>query len=154
MGEAASLRLRRAARLFVLDTQGRLLMFRYDVSDRPPFWITPGGECDPGESFEDAARRELREETGIIADPGKQVLRMQPQFKTVEGEPVQGDERFYIVHVDDPQIDTSGHTELEQQVMKQHRWFTMAEMEDWHEAIYPADAAALVSGLLAEGTGA
>ncbi|WP_379547529.1 NUDIX hydrolase [Qipengyuania sp. DSG2-2] len=154
MADSAPLRLRRAARLFVLDTQGRMLMFRYDVSDRPPFWITPGGECDPGESFEDAARRELREETGIIADPGEQVLRMQPQFKTVEGEPVQGDERFYIVHVDDPQIDTSGHTELEQQVMKQHRWFTMAEMEDWHEAIYPADAAALVSGLLTEGTGA
>ncbi|TAD83205.1 MAG: NUDIX domain-containing protein [Sphingomonadales bacterium] len=139
-----ALRLRRAARLIVLDPEGRALMFRYDVPGRDPFWVMAGGECDPGESFEDAARRELLEETGIIADPGEQVARMTPEFITVEGEPVQADERFFLVRVAEARIDTSRHTVLEQQLMTQHRWFTLAELEDWPEAVFPVELAAMI----------
>ncbi|UIP06326.1 NUDIX domain-containing protein [Erythrobacter sp. SDW2] len=145
MSEAAvAKRIRRAARLIVLDPLGRVLLFRYDVPGRPPFWVTVGGECDPGESFEDAARRELREETGFEAEPGPQICRMTPEFVTVEGEPVQADERFFRVHVRHTDVDISGHTELEQRLMKEHRWFTRAELSGWHEYIYPRDLAELI----------
>ncbi len=133
------LRLRRAARIIVLDPQGRVLMFRYDVPGRAPFWVTAGGECEEGETFDDAARRELLEETGIIADPGHQIARLTPEFITVEGEPVQADERFYLVRVAEARIDTSRHTALEQRLMTQHRWFTRAELADWPEAVFPAN---------------
>lgn len=139
-----ALRLRRAARLIVLDPQGRALMFRYDVPGRPPFWVTAGGECEPDESFEDAARRELLEETGIIADPGAQIARMTPEFITVEGEPVQADERFFLVRVDEARIDTSRHTALEQELMTQHRWFTLDELESWDEAVFPVNLADMI----------
>jgi len=137
-------RVRRSARLIVLDPQGRVLMFRFDVEGRPPFWVTAGGECEADESFEDAARRELLEETGIAADPGEQIARTTPEFVTVEGEPVQADERYFIVHVSDNQIDTSRHTELEQKVMTQHRWFRLGELSGWHEAVFPDNLDAII----------
>ncbi|MCX9148223.1 NUDIX hydrolase [Erythrobacter sp. WG] len=144
-----ALRLRRAARIIVLDAETRALMFRFDVPDRPPFWVTAGGECDPGESFEDAARRELFEETGIAAAPGPQIARMTPEFVTVEGEPVQADERFFLVRVAEARVDTAGHTELEQRVMTQHRWFTLDELESWPEAVFPEALAAMIRSHIA-----
>lgn len=140
-----NLRLRRAARLIVLDPEGRALMFRYDVPGRDPFWVTAGGECEPGESFRKAARRELFEETGIIvADLGREVARMMPEFVTVEGELVQAYERFFLVRVADTQVSTAGHTALEQQLMTQHRWFTLEELENWHEALFPVELADMI----------
>ena len=128
----------------MLDPQERALMFRYDVPGRPPFWVTAGGEADPGETFEDAARRELAEETGITADPGPQIAQMTPEFITVEGEPVQADERFFVVRVKAARIDTSRHTALEKALMTQHRWFTLDELESWPEAVYPVNLAEMI----------
>ena len=145
-----ALRLRRAARLIVLDPEGRALMFRYDVPGRPPFWVTAGGECEPGESFRNAARRELFEETGIIiADLGREIARMTPEFITVEGELVQAYERFFLVRVAEARVDTSRHTVLEQQLMTQHRWFTLDELENWHEALFPVELAAMIRSQIA-----
>lgn len=31
-------------------------------------WSLPKGKCDPGEAYEDCARREVEEETGIVAE--------------------------------------------------------------------------------------
>ncbi len=145
MHEPAKKRIRRAARIIVLSPANRTLMFRFDVADRPPFWVTAGGECEAGESFNEAARRELLEETGIVADPGPQIAQFEPEFITVEGEPVRADERYFIVRADSDLIDTSRHTDLERKVMTQHRWFTMDELESWHEAIYPENIAALIT---------
>lgn len=145
-----ALRLRQAARLIVVDAARRTLLFRFDVPGRAPFWCTPGGEVDPGETFEDAARRELLEEAGIaIDDPGPQIARMTPEFVTVEGEPVQADERFFLVRVADAKVDTGGHTALEQRVMTQHRWFALEELENWPESIFPVELAAMIRSQIA-----
>ena len=148
MSAQSNLRIRRAARSLVVSEAGRVLLFRFDLSDRPPFWVTPGGECDPHESFDEAARRELFEETGLHANPGQQVARTTPQFTTVEGEPIQADERYFLVRVTEETITTAHHTALEQKVMTQHRWFTRAELADWPEAIFPETLIAILEDAL------
>lgn len=130
---------RPAARLLLVDRAGRPLLFRFDAADRAPFWCTPGGAVDPGESYAEAARRELREETGIAADPGPEVAQRTVEFLTLEGVEVRADERWFRVNVDACDIDIGGHTELERRVMTQWRWFDRGELASWPETIYPAD---------------
>ena len=134
-----SRRLRRAARILLYDASGRLLLFRFTIADRPPFWCAPGGEAEEGETYPEAARRELFEETGIDTDPGAEVARVISDFTTVQGEPVTGDDRYFLVRVAHPAIDTAGHTASEQAVMREHRWFTLEEIAQWPETIYPLD---------------
>jgi 8-oxo-dGTP diphosphatase len=142
-----SLAERPAARILLMDPAGRVLLFRFVATDRPPFWATPGGAVDPGESYQEAARRELIEETGIHADPGPEIFQRLVEFVTLEGVPVTADERYFLVRVDSADIDTAGHTELERRVMQHWQWFDRAAIAAHHELIYPEDLAEILSGL-------
>ncbi len=59
-----------AARLLPVSPGGRVLLLEAQDPARPGdlHWISVGGAVDPGESHEEAAVRELREETGIVVD--------------------------------------------------------------------------------------
>ena len=136
---------RPAARIILLDGAGRVLLFRFDPDDRPPFWCTPGGAVEPGESYEEAARRELAEETGIVAEPGAQITRRQVDFVTIEGVPVTADERYFLVRTDRADIDTASHTPLEQRVMTRWRWFSRDDLAAHDEHFYPEDLADMIA---------
>ena len=89
------MRERPSSRLLILDGENRLLLFRFEHKRGPlagqAYWATPGGGVDPGESFEEAACREMVEETGLrIDDPGPQVARREASFQLPTGEMVNG----------------------------------------------------------------
>jgi 8-oxo-dGTP diphosphatase len=130
---------RPSARILLLDGEGRVLLFRFDPPDRAPFWATPGGALDPGESFEACARRELREETGLDLDCGAEVGRRFAEFVDLEGVPVAADERYFLVRAASGAIATDGHTDLERRVMRGWRWFSRAELAEHDEPIFPTD---------------
>ena len=113
MSGTAAVYIRRAARVLLVDPADRLLMFRYVPDDLPAFWLLPGGECEPGEHFAAAARRELFEETGIAARP-RHIAVTRTFDYVYQGQPVRGIEHFFHHRTSKTRIDTSGHTELEQ----------------------------------------
>jgi NAD+ diphosphatase len=49
----------------ICDPQGRLLVVERATEPKKGMWDLPGGFADPGESAEDAMRREVREELGL-----------------------------------------------------------------------------------------
>jgi 8-oxo-dGTP pyrophosphatase MutT (NUDIX family) len=64
---------RDAVRVVLTDAGGRVLLFHVLTPDEAPdgWWELPGGGIDSGESYLEAAVREIREETGLILDPGQ-----------------------------------------------------------------------------------
>jgi 8-oxo-dGTP diphosphatase len=56
----------------VVVTDGRVLLVHRPLYDD---WTLPKGKLDPGESFEEAALREVREETGLRCTLGRELAR-------------------------------------------------------------------------------
>ncbi len=56
----------------IIETEGGIVLIE---RKNPPFgWAIPGGFVDYGECFEDAARREAKEETGLTVQLQRQLL--------------------------------------------------------------------------------
>jgi len=130
---------RPAARILLVDGAGRVLLMRFTPGDRPPLWCTPGGAVDPGETYPQAARRELWEEVGLDIDCGPEVAQRTCEFLTFEGVEVIADERYFRVDIDRHDVQAGALTALEQRVLAGSRWFALSELADWPEVIYPAD---------------
>ena len=82
---------------------------------------------------------ELRRISTVLSPQGviPEIARRADDYVTLEGEPITSDERFYRVRVTAFDVDTSGQTELERRMQMEPRWFTFAEVREWHEPIFP-----------------
>ena len=119
-GHASGLPIRQAVRAVVVDPDYRVLLLRYGT-DRDAWWITPGGGIDPGESDEQALRRELREELAIDQlELGPLLFERERHFL---GEPGYGGQtnRSYLVRV--PSLEACVISEAEEA-----RWFALDEL--------------------------
>ena len=54
----------------VLDDAGRLLLIQRGHEPAMGQWSVPGGKVEPGETDEQAVRREIAEETGLVVQVG------------------------------------------------------------------------------------
>ena len=71
-----------AVAVFTVMENGNVLLLDQEQPGRESFISAPGGMIEPGETPEEAAHRELREETGCVASDMTLWYALQPQRKT------------------------------------------------------------------------
>jgi 8-oxo-dGTP pyrophosphatase MutT (NUDIX family) len=141
------------ARVVLLDADDRiLLMHGYEPEDpTSTWWFTPGGGLEGDESREQAALRELAEETGITDVELGPVLWQRICSFPFDGRRWDQDEWYFLARTTQTATDLSGLTGLEQRSVTGLRWWTSAELSVARETVYPTRLAELLRTLLEEG---
>ncbi|MFC6015200.1 NUDIX hydrolase [Plantactinospora solaniradicis] len=135
---------RSVVRVVVLDALSHVLLFHTKDPTYPElgtWWELPGGGIEPGETYREAAVRELAEETGIAITPeqvGAPTWRRRATFR-YRGERLINNEVVVVVRLSTPEppVDGAARVEFEDEDYFDYRWYPMAEIVGSTGRFYP-----------------
>ena len=135
----------------MVSDAGTVLLLRGGDPRRPEagtWWFTPGGGLEDGETSEQAARRELAEETGLEhEDVGAVVFRRTIEFE-FDGVLYEQAEDYYLVRTELFELDRSGWSPIEVATVVEHRWWSVDELRRTTETVYPEGLADLLTRIV------
>jgi 8-oxo-dGTP pyrophosphatase MutT (NUDIX family) len=146
---------RDAVRVVLTDGSGRVLLFHVLTPDQAPdgWWELPGGGLGPGESYLEAAIREIREETGLLLDPAQV---SPPSWRRDSTWMSRGKRRLQHevvvrarIAADQPAIIDGGRTPQEVEDFVTFRWWQVPEITGSAQRFYPGRLPELLSVFLA-----
>lgn len=140
-------------RLLLVSPAGRLLLIheRIEVGTH---WLTPGGGVEAGEPPVVAAVREVHEETGLRLDlpaDARSVLTTR-RLWSWQGREYDQVDHFFLARVAEFDPAPAYLTEMEQQTLLGHRWWSVADLRASGERFLPADIADVLERVLTEVT--
>lgn len=140
---------RLASRVIVVDEQDRVLLLRAtEPLTGNIFWVMPGGGLEPGESFEDAASRELHEETGIAAPIGPCVWFRRHKHKW-NGHDADQFEKFFVVKTNSNEAIAGSKPD---NYTSDFRWWSINELMESTEDFAPRRISHLLPAVLRGGS--
>ncbi len=127
-----------SAVMMPVDEKGRILLVRqYRLPARQFLWEVPAGRVDPGETFLQAAKRELREETGLKAAKWTKLA----SFYVSPGFLSEKMTVYAAEHL------TAGEQKPMDDERIEMRWFTQSEIESMIDSQKIEDAKTIVAFL-------
>ena len=141
-----------AARVLLVNGDDRLLLLRgFDpATPAERYWFTVGGGLDEGESFVDAAVRELFEETGLRLPPEELVGPVRREHTDIpfDGRWYRQEQEFFVARVATWEVSLAGLDAEEMACVDGHRWWSVSDLESTTESFYPTDLVRLFSDIL------
>lgn len=152
-----SLPIRRSARVLLLNPADEILLFHcFDeipvdpARENTPYWVTVGGGVEPGETLEQCARREVREETGIVdVDLDGPVWRLE-RVLHLQRVPTWCDETYFVGRTRQTHVDRSGMLEAEAACTLGSRWWSLEAICASSEVFLPEGIVPLIERVLGE----
>lgn len=146
---------RRRAGVVLVDADGNVLLFSGGDPARPGtrWWFTPGGGVATGEHLRETAVRELREETGLVLDTADLVGPMWRRRTTFpfDGAVIDSDEWYFLARASGHPVENGGFDDRERATVDGHRWWSVRELAECRDPIYPEQVAELLPALLRDG---
>lgn len=144
---------RHAARVILLDSADRILLIRGHDFGQPDrsWWFTPGGGLHEGESFEEAARRELSEETGLTVPELIGPVAERDGIFDFAQVTCRQHELLYLAHTTHTQLAATGLTSAEEELLDEFRWWDLSQLrraQDDGATVYPEELPELVTRLI------
>ncbi len=142
---------RLAARAMLIDPESRLLLLKGRDSTLPDsqhWWFTVGGGINKKETPEDALRREVLEETGLLVSPFHKTPFSRTFSFTFEGRLHLQHESYFFAQVHSFTPVSLSFTPIEKRSLIGHRWWSLEELKQTQEAIHPRQLWAWLEYLL------
>ena len=110
----------------IKDKQGRILLLHRNTGKHKQ-WETPGGKIDVGETADQAAKREIKEELGVSVDLGEKIGKADFMMGQIVAEYT-----WFSANIKNgkPKI-------MEPETFDQLCYFSLEEMRDMHELLSP-----------------
>ena len=137
---------RHAARVVLLDPLERMLLVAHAPTATARVWTAPGGGLTPGETHEEAAVRELREELGVAPELGPWVWSRRVTF-AFRGLWLDQAERWFLARAE---VDAAA-APLDDLEAVEARWWTLDELATTRELLAPAALPEHLTSLITQG---